>query len=168
MSKLEELTKESKKKNKNVTVTAKIPQNVYLKFKEKCEELGISVNEALNLLLADEVKNITEESSKNVTKNLSNDSSKNHSKKSKEEKEEDFYLLRKTAKEGKAVRSFTVFNEGTPIEWCISPEQKAHYDADGNIIPFRFTSWDGLICDPNEEELKQLEIYYGKPVKIEK
>jgi hypothetical protein len=78
-----------------------------------------------------------------------------------------FYVLRKTAKLGKRISGSHQYNTGG-IFWMILDGCRAHFDADGNLIPFRFTDADGKVWEPDEDEIKELEEYYGKPVTIEK
>jgi antitoxin component of RelBE/YafQ-DinJ toxin-antitoxin module len=53
------LSNHAKKVNNktNTTVTARIPAQTYSKFKAFCDSLGLSINEALNLLIENELKN---------------------------------------------------------------------------------------------------------------
>jgi hypothetical protein len=78
-----------------------------------------------------------------------------------------FYVLRKTAKLGKRVSGSQQYNNGG-IFWMILDGCRAHFDKDGNVIPFRFTDADGKVLEPDADEIKELEEYYGKPVTIEK
>jgi hypothetical protein len=50
----------------------------------------------------------------------------------------------------------------------ISFDCKPHFDADGKPIPFRYTDLNGKVVEPDADEIKELEEYYGKPVTIEK
>lgn len=77
-----------------------------------------------------------------------------------------YYILRKTARTGKPLKQMAQYQQGT-VTWLVLEGCKAHYDADGNPIPFRFTDGNGQLFEPDEDELKELEEYYGKPVIIE-
>jgi hypothetical protein len=78
-----------------------------------------------------------------------------------------FYVLRKTAKLGKRISGSHQYNTGG-ITWLVLDGCRAHFDKDGNVIPYRFTDADGKVQEPDEDEIKELEEYYGKPVTIEK
>jgi hypothetical protein len=81
------------------------------------------------------------------------------------EDDSNYYILRKThktrlEKEGRMAGSGA-------LQWPVMPGTKSHYDKDGTIIPFRFTGDDGVVYEPEEEEIKEIAEAYGKPVKIE-
>jgi hypothetical protein len=79
---------------------------------------------------------------------------------------DDYYLLRKTHKTKVEPNPKQYFIG--PMSWMIMDGNKAHFDKDGVVIPFRFTDENNKVWEPDEEELQELSEYYGKPVKIEK
>jgi antitoxin component of RelBE/YafQ-DinJ toxin-antitoxin module len=46
-----------KKKEKTSVITARIPQTMLEKFKEYCDDLDITINEAINFLIKNELEN---------------------------------------------------------------------------------------------------------------
>jgi hypothetical protein len=80
--------------------------------------------------------------------------------------EETHFILRKTAKTRTETQNRMA--QLGPYQWVVMEGNKSHYDKDNNIIPIRFTAPDGEVCEPDADELKELEEAFGKPVHIEK
>jgi hypothetical protein len=79
--------------------------------------------------------------------------------------EETHFILRKTAKTRTETQNRMA--QLGPYQWVVMEGDKSHYDKDNNIIPIRFTAPDGEVCEPDADELKELEEAFGKPVYIE-
>lgn len=148
----------TKKNTKTTTITARIPNAKYEAFKEYCDELGISISEAINVLIDSELKPNTE------TKEIS--PAPEPIKQNEPSIEETHFILRKTAKTRTETQNRMA--QLGPYQWVVMEGNKSHYDKDNNIIPIRFTAPDGEVCEPDADELKELEEAFGKPVHIEK
>jgi antitoxin component of RelBE/YafQ-DinJ toxin-antitoxin module len=55
-SKLEELAHKNSRQKMTANITVRVPQELHAKFKVKCIQLGISINEAILMLLESEVE----------------------------------------------------------------------------------------------------------------
>jgi antitoxin component of RelBE/YafQ-DinJ toxin-antitoxin module len=62
-SKLQAFAKKRKKEETTV-ITARIPNSKYNAFKKYCDDLGLSINEAINILINDELKEASKENNK--------------------------------------------------------------------------------------------------------
>lgn len=56
MGYLENFARKSKSKEKSIVLTARLPESLYEDFKEHCEDLGLSISEAVYLLVDKEMK----------------------------------------------------------------------------------------------------------------
>jgi hypothetical protein len=83
-----------------------------------------------------------------------------------EDDDSNYYILRKTHKQGKPEKEMRQLQKG-PLVWMVLEGCKAHYDENGESIPFRFTGDDGVVYEPDTDDLKEIEEAFGKPVKIE-
>jgi hypothetical protein len=81
-------------------------------------------------------------------------------------KEKDCYILRKTHKTGKPEKETRQY-QCDSIFWLVLEGYKAHFDKNGNPIPYRFTDETGKVWEPDEDELEELKQAFGKPVQIE-
>jgi antitoxin component of RelBE/YafQ-DinJ toxin-antitoxin module len=60
MGYLKQFAKEPKKgKGETVVLTARLPESLYEDFKGYCDSLGLSISEAINLLVEQEMTHIT-------------------------------------------------------------------------------------------------------------
>jgi hypothetical protein len=77
-----------------------------------------------------------------------------------------FHILPKTHKVGKPEKMMKQYWEGT-LSWMIPEGCCAHYDKNGNQIPFRMTDEKGKVFEPDLDELNEMTKYYGKPIELE-
>jgi hypothetical protein len=77
-----------------------------------------------------------------------------------------FHILPKTHKVGKPEPMMKQYREGA-LSWMIPEGCCAHYDKNGNPIPFRMTDEDGRIFEPDLDDLNEMTKHYGKPIEIE-
>lgn len=54
-----------------------------------------------------------------------------------------------------------------PLEWTLFEGCYNHYDADGNIIPCRYTASDGEVMEPDDNDIKYMEEMLKKKVIFE-
>jgi hypothetical protein len=178
------LKKKAIAKKQTSVLTARIPTDLYAKFKAHCEECGFSLNEALKLLVENEVKNEEDVVYKNEEEITSKPAHITPSKPATAHitpntshiypgyvnpltSNEDCYILRKTAKVGKPETQGRTYNLG-PATWVIPEGCRSHFDADGERIPYRFTDENGKVCEPDDDELHFLSIDLGKDIEVEK
>jgi hypothetical protein len=77
-----------------------------------------------------------------------------------------FHILPKTHKVGKPETTMKQYREGA-LSWMIPEGCCAHYDKNGNPIPFIMTGENGKVFEPDLDELNEMTKYYGKPIEIE-
>lgn len=77
-----------------------------------------------------------------------------------------FYTLRKTARVGKP-RTEMFQHNFKGFTWLGLEGCRDHFDADGNIIPIRFTGEFGEVCEPEAADLQELSEALGMPVVVE-
>lgn len=58
-----------RKKEQTTVITARIPNSNYKSFKKYCDDLGLSINEAINILVNNELKELTEVSTEVIEDN---------------------------------------------------------------------------------------------------
>ena len=74
MGYLEQFARNRRSKEKTEVLTARLPQSLYGDFKVYCDELGLSISEAVCLLVEHEIKGI--ESEVNTKNDINNDKEK--------------------------------------------------------------------------------------------
>jgi hypothetical protein len=165
---MSKLAKFAKKKNTEMkTITARIPEDKYNQFKEYCDTLGLSITDAINILIESELESPSEEPTPTpIPKEIAAPASAPVQPPTPQKSEDDYYILRKTHKQGKPEKEMRQLQKG-PLVWMVLEGCKAHYDENGESIPFRFTGDDGVVYEPDADDLKEIEEAFGKPVKIE-
>jgi hypothetical protein len=77
-----------------------------------------------------------------------------------------FYVLRKTAIMDIYPETHETEKTNGILRWTLPPNAVAHFDKDGQLIPFRYSI--GLTrYEPTPAQIKEIEKAYGKPVTIE-
>lgn len=149
---LKEIAKKNKKENTGV-ITARIPNSILERFKKHCSELGISVNEAINHLIKTELNGEETEAPEPTQTPIP--------------KKDNIFVIRKTHKIGKPLKDYTTYTKGR-VQWSVLAECRAHFDEDGNPIPYRYTDWDGNLVDLDTDDIKEIEEITGMVVEIER
>src|SRR3954454_19803995 len=72
MSYLKQFSRNKRNKGKTEMLTARVPEKVYNEFKNHCEELGLSISEAVNLLINKELLSVEEELEEEEIQNNTN------------------------------------------------------------------------------------------------
>lgn len=137
-------------------VGIRLEEELIWKVKQKAAENRISFQQAVSDALALYTNQQTPVDQTNQNQNQTQNQTP---------KTDNYYLLRKTHRKSKPITNNREIRFGD-YTWLVLVESQLHYDKEDEIIPFRFT-FDGVTYEPDEEEIKALEKYHGKPVKIE-
>jgi antitoxin component of RelBE/YafQ-DinJ toxin-antitoxin module len=78
MSYLKQFSRNKRNKGKTEMLTARVPEKAYNEFKNHCEELGLSISEAVNLLINKELLSIEEELEEEEIQNNTNEIDNDH------------------------------------------------------------------------------------------
>ena len=78
---------------------------------------------------------------------------------------DEVFVIRKTHKEKE--ETVMKYYQMYGVDWSVFEGMKSHFDKDGSIIPFRLTDYNGKVCEPDDEQIEELERATGKKVVFE-
>lgn len=143
MSKLKNYVN-TKKKKETTTITARIPSEKYLLFKNYCEKLNLSINEAINILVDSEIEDKNEYNKKENTEyNNETNTKVNTNKSSRKETSYEYEYEELSEEEKEEIEKTNTYEDLSP-EW-----QK--------IIPEPNYDFPNYSTDPNPPNLDDLE-----------